>query len=138
MKIRLLVAMLWFSMAFGQDKKGTITVEKETISGLYVYKTNSGSKTYIRIFKDSMVMIANNSEGPEYMMYWFDRMARDSNLPQGKAEIKDSLFHVRIKVAQSIEDDIILDGMFLESNRLKVHRKGQNVDNKEYIFTKIN
>ncbi|MEZ4938179.1 MAG: hypothetical protein R2799_11360 [Crocinitomicaceae bacterium] len=138
MRISLFILFCWCTLVLAQEKAGTIRVAKETVSGLYIYKANSGSNTYLRIFKDSSVMIANNSEDAEYMFYWFDRMSRDSNLPKGKAYIRDSIFQVRIKVAQSIEDDILLDGIFIETDKLKVHRVGRNVDSKYYVFTKVN
>lgn len=85
-----------------------------------------------------MVMLANNQEDPEYMLYWFDRMARDSNLPMGKISIEGELVHIHIKVAQSKEDDIILDGSLIYPDKLKLKRTGKGFDPNEYLFTKIN
>ncbi len=81
-------------------------------------------------------MLANNREESEYMMYWFDRMARDSNLPKGKLEFFGEEVRIEIKIAQSKEDNILLRGTFIEPTKMKLHRVGKDVDNKDYIFIK--
>lgn len=137
MKIKLIFLFLFFSsIALNQGSKGTIKVKKNTLAGIYVYNSEGEMKTYIRIFKDSTAMLANNKEGLDYMDFWFDRMLRDSNLPKGKVEIYGSDIKIEIKVAQSKEDNIILNGTFFEEVHLKLHRVGKDYDNKEYIFYK--
>lgn len=124
---------------FSQEaKKGTIHVSKNKLEGIYLYESEKGTKTYIKIFSDSTTMIANNSKGTEYMDFWFDRMVRDSNLPKGKIAINGNEIFVEIKIAQSKDDNMILEGTLFEEKHLKLRRVGKDFDNNYYIFYKQN
>lgn len=138
MKINFTIVFLVFCIvSFSQEKKGTIKVAKNTVSGLYLYEADSGTRTYIRIFNDSSVMLANNNEDPDYMVYWFDQMSRNSNLPHGKLIFTGEEVNIELRVAQSREDNIHLRGTFIEPEKLKLRRIGEGVDNKDYIFNKL-
>jgi hypothetical protein len=138
MKISLVLTLFFIAVhSFSQNNKaGTITVAKSTVSGIYLYESSSEQKTYIRIFSDSSVMMANNNGDLDYMDYWFTQMARNSNLPKGKLEFNGDKIVIELKIAQSKEDNIILNGMFIDNQNMKLHRVGEGYDNKDYIFIK--
>jgi len=126
-----------FFLGFSQDnKKGTIKVGKSTLEGLYLYESEKGTKTYIKVSGNNGVMIANNNADVDYMEYWFKQMATSSNLPKGILIQQGEQLDIEIKVAQSKEDNIILTGTILADGKLRLRRVGEGYDNDFYIFNK--
>lgn len=132
------IFILNFSISFSQaTKTGTIHVVRNKLAGIYLYESEKGTRTYIKITQDSTVMIANNNADIDYMDYWFDRMGRDSNLPKGKIQLTRDSIYIEIKIAQSKEDNIILVGNRIDQDNLNLKRVGEGYDPNSYIFKKV-